>query len=143
MLIEEFKERVAGFQVGDELKLEALCDEWNEELTDSDVEMFRDLLAEETERAEQLEIENAELREAQRDLAGALSRALENFNRLEKRNDELRDEIGLLENELRAADEEQTATEAELKRVEEALWQTKADLAEANQMVRTLIEEGK
>lgn len=143
MLIEEFKERVAGFQIGDELKLEALCAEWNEELTDSDAEMFRDLLAEETDRAEALEKENAELREAQSVLTKTLGHVENNVAHLVKRNAELHGEITLLESELIAADEEQSATEAELKRVEEALWQTKADLAEANQMVRTLIEEGK
>jgi len=101
MLIEELKERVAGFQIGDELKLEALCDEWNAEFLNKDLAAAELESAEKDEEIARLEIENAELREAQTDIA------------------------------------------AELKRVEEALRQAKADLAEANQMVRMLIEEGK
>lgn len=31
MNIEDFKKIVAGYEIGDELKLEALCSEWNEE----------------------------------------------------------------------------------------------------------------
>ena len=54
MNIEDFKTIVAGYQVGDELRLEELCREWNQEVDAFDLEEVENGYREQIEELENL-----------------------------------------------------------------------------------------
>lgn len=71
MNIEDFKGIVADYQVGDELRLEALCSAWNREIDQADRDEIRDGYREQIE-----ELEN--LAQARLEEIEALAKQLEN-----------------------------------------------------------------